>query len=107
MSKFWKALFKSLGTKLAPSSAYHPQTDAQSEIADRKVEEMIKGYVNCAKDNREKYIIDIEVAYSSALNRKTLWNPLFINYGIQPKLFPIETIHSKYPSVSEFLKSST
>ena len=38
MSKFWKALFKSLGTKLAPSTTYHPQIDGKSEIANRKVE---------------------------------------------------------------------
>ena len=55
MSKFWKFLFKSLGAKLAPSSAYHPQTDGQSEIADKKVEEMIRGFVNYAKDNWDKY----------------------------------------------------
>ena len=51
MSKLWKTLFKYLGTKLAPSSAYHPQTDGQSEIANRKIEEMIRGFVNYAKDN--------------------------------------------------------
>ena len=51
MSKFWKSLFKSLRTKLAPSSAYQPQTDGQSETANRKIEEMIRGLVYHAKDS--------------------------------------------------------
>ena len=37
MSKFCKSVLKSLVTKPAPSSAYHPQTDGQSEITNRKV----------------------------------------------------------------------
>lgn len=41
MSNFWKSLFKTFGTKLSPSSAYHPETDDQSEIMSREVEEMI------------------------------------------------------------------
>jgi transposase InsO family protein len=31
VSKFWEELHKSLGTKLLHSSAYHPQTGAQTE----------------------------------------------------------------------------
>ena len=45
-SKLWKALFKSFGTKSAASTAYHPQTDSQSDIAHRKVEEMIRSFAN-------------------------------------------------------------
>ncbi len=51
MRKFWKTLFNLLGTKIAPSTAYHPQTDGQTEIANRKVEEMIRAFANFRKDN--------------------------------------------------------
>ena len=36
ISEFWKALFKSLDTNLAPSTAYYPQNDGQSEMPTRK-----------------------------------------------------------------------
>lgn len=51
MSEFWKSAFKSLGTKFAPSSEYHSQTDGQSEIANSKVKEMIRAFVKYKKDN--------------------------------------------------------
>lgn len=41
--KFWQTLFKSMQVKLNLSSAYHPQTDGQTE----KVNQCIKGYLRC------------------------------------------------------------
>jgi Integrase core domain len=46
MSKFWTSLFKMLQVKLRPSSAYHPKTDGQTEVVNRKVEEMLRCFVN-------------------------------------------------------------
>lgn len=43
---FWKSVFSRLGTELSPSTAYRSQTDGQSEIGNRNVEEMIWSLVN-------------------------------------------------------------
>ena len=49
MGKFWQTLFKSLGAKLAPSTAYHPQNDGQTETANRKLEELIRVFADFRK----------------------------------------------------------
>ncbi len=71
MSKFWKALFKSLGTKLVLFTAYHPQTDVQSEISSRKFEKMIGALANYKKVNWDEHLVDFEVVHNSAVNRTT------------------------------------
>ena len=43
---FWKELFRLLGTKLRLSSVYHSQTDGQNEVMNKKLEEMIRAFVN-------------------------------------------------------------
>lgn len=106
MSKFWKTLFKSLGTKIAPSSAYHPQTDGQTEISNRKVEEMIRAFANFRKDNWDEHLVDFEVAINSAINSTTLCSPFYLNYGLHPRTIPLEALASNNPSVDEFLKST-
>ena len=105
MSKFWKSLFTSLGTKLAPSSAYHPQTDGQSEIANRKIEEMIRAFTNYKKDNWDEHLVDFEVAYNSAVNSTTLCSPFFVNYGMHPKILPTDVVFSNNPTAKSFLDS--
>ena len=44
-SQFWKAFMKDLGTELRMSSAFHPQTDGQTERVNQVLEDMLRACV--------------------------------------------------------------
>jgi len=44
-SKFWEILQAALGTKLRLSSAYHPQTDGQTERTIQSLEDFLRASV--------------------------------------------------------------
>ncbi|GKB99572.1 reverse transcriptase domain-containing protein [Tanacetum coccineum] len=44
-SRFWQSLQSALGTQLDMSTAYHPETDGQSERTIQTLEDMLRGYI--------------------------------------------------------------
>jgi hypothetical protein len=86
---FWRALWDQLGTKLVMSTAYHPQTDGQTERANRTLEEMLRSYVSIAQTDWDEYLSVLELAYNNSKQISTGFSPFYLNYGREVQM-PID-----------------
>ncbi|MCO5589266.1 hypothetical protein L7F22_043232 [Adiantum nelumboides] len=102
-SLFWQALFENLGTKLDFSSAYHPQTDGQSKIANATVLDLLKSYVSDRQSEWEKYLPLVEFAYNNTIHSSIGKAPFEVIYG-KPHLPPILLTKEKIFAADEFVR---
>jgi transposase InsO family protein/translation initiation factor IF-1 len=81
LSHFWQALFKALGTELRFSTAFHPQTDGQSERANRTLEEVLRHFVSPRQDDWDDYLDLAEFAINDSVSPSTGYAPFYLAYG--------------------------
>ena len=80
-SRFWGSLQECLGTQLNLSTAYHPQTDGQSERTIQTLEDMLR---SCALDfegNWEEHLPLVEFAYNNSYHSSIGMAPYEALYG--------------------------
>ncbi|KAK8694914.1 hypothetical protein V6N13_072458 [Hibiscus sabdariffa] len=80
-SRFWKSLQKSLGTRLNLSTAFHPQTDGQSERVIQILEDMLRACVIDFGKNWEISIPLVEFAYNNSYQSSIQMAPFEALYG--------------------------
>ncbi len=85
-SSFWKSLWKLLGTKLNMSTAFHPETDGQTERMNRTLEQMLRSYVNYKSNDWDEYLVSCEIAYNNSVQSSTGYSPYYLNNGCHIKL---------------------
>jgi transposase InsO family protein len=56
ISAFWNSFCKILGIKLKLSTAYHPETDGQTEIMNQYMDLRLRPFVNYYQDNWSEYL---------------------------------------------------
>eukprot|EP00253_Pinus_taeda_P021430 PITA_21430 len=80
-SAFWRTLFANLGTQLNFSTAYHPETDGQTERVNQVVEDMLRAYVMQQPTLWEEYLHLVEFAYNNGYHTSTQMSPFEVMYG--------------------------
>jgi hypothetical protein len=85
MSHFWKTLWKKLGTNMSFGSAYHPQTDGQTEVVNRTLGNLLRCLTKEYGQTWDVIISQAEYAYNDSKNRTTGKSPFEIVYGMHPR----------------------
>lgn len=91
MSNFMQDLMRCIGIKHAPSTAFHPQSDGQTERLNRVVQEMLRNYVSPLHDDWDEYLDLAEFAYNNSYHESIKTTPFRLTYGFDPRS-PASTI---------------
>lgn len=95
VSNFWLELFKLQGTKLQMSSAYHPESDGQTEVINRCLESYLRCFASDQPKTWSNWIYWAEFWYNTTYHVSIGKTPFEVVYGRQP------------PNILRFLSNET
>jgi transposase InsO family protein len=81
VARFWEQLHTSLGTHLIHSSAYHPQTDGQTEQVNQILEDMLRAYVLEHQGSWDKNLPWVEFSYNNSYHESLKMALFKVLYG--------------------------
>lgn len=86
VSELWKAVCHLLQINIALSTAYHPETDGQTEIANAYLEQYLRQFVDHTQGDWEQWTPMAEFAANNAVSSSTGVTPFFANKGYHPRM---------------------
>jgi hypothetical protein len=94
MSKFIQAVCEVTGINHAPSTAYHPRTDGQSERSNQWLETAIRFITNQKQKNWAPYLPIAQFAHNNWPSDTTRKSPFFLLMGFNPRA---DWVHATSP----------
>ena len=85
-SAFWSQLCYCLRIKRRLSTAFHPQTDGQTERQNQSLEHYFRCYCNYLQDDWVQKAPLAEFAYNNSVHSTTGMSPFFAMYGFHPNV---------------------
>lgn len=83
-SAWWKEFCALLGPEVKLSTAFHPQTDGQTERTNQSVEHYLRCFTNYLQTDWSSLLHTAEFAYNNARHSSTSQSPFFTSYGYNP-----------------------
>jgi len=82
---FFTDLYNYLGIKRSMSTAYHPQTDGQTERINQVIESYLRSYCNYEQNDWASMLAMAEYAYNNSKHSVTKISPFYANYGFEAR----------------------
>ena len=97
-SHYMREVCRLMSVKQSMSTAYHPQSDGQTERSNRTLEEMLRHYVVPVHDDWDTLLDYVECAINDSWQESTQETPFMLNYGQHPlNALSLDT-HSDVPA---------
>lgn len=84
-SKFMQETFRRMGVTSAMSTAYHPQTDGQTERVNQELEQYLRAFVDQRQSNWASLLPFAEFAHNTRAHSATRVSPFHALYGYEPE----------------------
>jgi len=81
-----RELNKMLGIETKLSTAYHPETDRQTERTNQELEQYLRMYVNHRQNNWAEWLATAEFAFNNKVYTATKTSLFQVNYGREPRM---------------------
>lgn len=103
-SHVFQELCERLGIKSCLSTAYHPQTDRQTERMNREIEAYLCIYCSSHPESWTDHLADIEFSHNQRVNTNSGKTPFEIIMGYNPTAIPTFPITSKFSALETQLR---
>jgi len=87
-SHFWKRLLTLCHIQPSMSTAFHPQTDGQTERLNQTLEQFLRIFVDFQQTTWPSLLPHAEFSYNNSVHASTGHTPFYLTYGFHPAAFP-------------------
>jgi hypothetical protein len=75
-----------MGSTLDMGAAYHPESDGQTENANKTLEIMLRSVVDFTQDDWDEHLAAAELAFNNSKNETTGFTPFYLVYGREARM---------------------
>jgi hypothetical protein len=83
------------------STAYHPQTDGQTERVNQSLENYLRIFCDHRQNHWEEFLPTAEFSCNNAAHESTKLSPFFVETGWNPRMAPDVSGELSHPSLED------